>query len=133
MWPQRNSPLTILPGDPDDIQVTGLSAGKISCVHNASSPILSLSMPGAHSVHQILHHASRLPAGVVAPFASAMLQSNSIACVLQSPYCPTIGFCLTVDTPPEHLPRPQKNFALNLRHCAADLGLTLRTMILWLS
>lgn len=34
--------------------------------------------PGAHSVHQFLHHASRLPEGVKAPFQSAILQSNSI-------------------------------------------------------
>ncbi|GLB41542.1 putative carboxylesterase family protein [Lyophyllum shimeji] len=46
-------------GNPDDIQVTGLSAG-------------------AHSVHQLLHHASRLPEGQKAPFHSAVLQSNAI-------------------------------------------------------
>ncbi|KZT21067.1 alpha/beta-hydrolase [Neolentinus lepideus HHB14362 ss-1] len=46
-------------GDPDDITLTGLSAG-------------------AHSVHQLLHHASRLPPAQVAPFHSAILQSNSI-------------------------------------------------------
>ncbi|KAF9497822.1 carboxylesterase [Pleurotus eryngii] len=46
-------------GDPNDIQITGLSAG-------------------AHSVHQILHHASRLPPGHNAPFNSAVLQSNAI-------------------------------------------------------
>jgi hypothetical protein len=33
---------------------------------------------GAHSVHQLLHHASRLPPGVKAPFTSAVLQSNAI-------------------------------------------------------
>jgi len=47
-------------GNPDDIQVTGLSAG-------------------AHSVHQLLHFASRLPTGTKAPFRSAVLQSNAIA------------------------------------------------------
>ena len=34
---------------------------------------------GAHSVHQLLHFASRLPAGATAPFRSAVLQSNAIA------------------------------------------------------
>jgi hypothetical protein len=34
---------------------------------------------GAHSVHQLLHFASRLPAGAKAPFRSAVLQSNAIA------------------------------------------------------
>lgn len=47
-------------GDPDDIELNGLSAG-------------------AHSVHQLLHHASRLPQGIRAPFTSAALQSNAIA------------------------------------------------------
>ncbi|KAI0068602.1 carboxylesterase [Artomyces pyxidatus] len=47
-------------GNPEDIQLTGLSAG-------------------AHSVHQLLHYASRLPPGAVAPFRSAILQSNGIA------------------------------------------------------
>lgn len=49
-------------GDPTNIQLTGLSAG-------------------AHSVHQILHHVSRLPEGETSPFQSAMLQSNAILCV----------------------------------------------------
>ncbi|KAF8888117.1 carboxylesterase [Infundibulicybe gibba] len=46
-------------GNPNDIQVTGLSAG-------------------AHALHQILHYASRLPQGERAPFHSAILQSNGI-------------------------------------------------------
>ncbi|KAF8159277.1 carboxylesterase [Crassisporium funariophilum] len=46
-------------GNPNDIQLTGLSAG-------------------AHSVHQILHHASQLPEGKQAPFHSAVMQSNAI-------------------------------------------------------
>ncbi|EGN97031.1 hypothetical protein SERLA73DRAFT_93724 [Serpula lacrymans var. lacrymans S7.3] len=46
-------------GDPENVQVSGLSAG-------------------AHSVHQILHHASRLPPGQNAPFRSAQLQSNAL-------------------------------------------------------
>ncbi|KAH9836085.1 carboxylesterase [Rhodofomes roseus] len=53
-------------GDPTNIQVTGLSAG-------------------AHSVHQILHHASRLPDGEQAPFQSAMLQSNAILTIPKTP------------------------------------------------
>ncbi|EIW75118.1 carboxylesterase [Coniophora puteana RWD-64-598 SS2] len=44
-------------GDVDDIRLSGLSAG-------------------AHSVHQILHHVSHLPAGQVAPFHSVQMQSN---------------------------------------------------------
>ncbi|KAF8585883.1 carboxylesterase [Ramaria rubella] len=47
-------------GNPDDIQLTGLSAG-------------------AHSVHQLLHHVTRLPSGVKSPFQRACLQSNAIA------------------------------------------------------
>ncbi|KJA19623.1 hypothetical protein HYPSUDRAFT_44186 [Hypholoma sublateritium FD-334 SS-4] len=46
-------------GNSNDIQVTGLSAG-------------------AHSVHQLLHHASTLPSGATAPFQSAVIQSNAI-------------------------------------------------------
>ncbi|KAF9485573.1 carboxylesterase [Pholiota conissans] len=46
-------------GNPNDIELTGLSAG-------------------AHSVHQLLHHASLLPPGKLAPFQSAAMQSNAI-------------------------------------------------------
>ncbi|KAJ6561188.1 Alpha/Beta hydrolase protein [Mycena vulgaris] len=53
-------------GDPDNIQVAGLSAG-------------------AHSVHQLLHYASHLPKGVQAPFHSAFLQSNAIVCAARTP------------------------------------------------
>ncbi|KAL1676535.1 Alpha/Beta hydrolase protein [Schizophyllum commune] len=53
-------------GDPSDIRITGLSAG-------------------AHSVHQILHHVSHLPEGVMAPFQSAVLQSNAIMTVPKTP------------------------------------------------
>ncbi|KAH9060929.1 carboxylesterase [Lactarius vividus] len=53
-------------GDPENIQITGLSAG-------------------AHSVHQLLHHASRLSLGVKAPFTSAVLQSNAIATSPKTP------------------------------------------------
>ncbi|KAI0760613.1 carboxylesterase [Fomes fomentarius] len=53
-------------GNPDDIQLSGLSAG-------------------AHSVHQLLHHASRLPEGVKAPFDSAILQSNAMVTTPKTP------------------------------------------------
>ncbi|KAI0353921.1 carboxylesterase [Trametes cingulata] len=53
-------------GDPDNVQVTGLSAG-------------------AHSVHQLLHHASRLPDGEKAPFRTAVLQSNAIITTPKTP------------------------------------------------
>ncbi|KAI0667255.1 carboxylesterase [Trametes maxima] len=53
-------------GDPDNVQITGLSAG-------------------AHSVHQLLHHASRLPDGEKAPFRSAILQSNAIVTTPKTP------------------------------------------------
>ncbi|KAF5379507.1 hypothetical protein D9615_006529 [Tricholomella constricta] len=56
-WVKAN--IAAFGGNPDDIQLTGLSAG-------------------AHSVHQLLHHASRLPEGQKAPFHSAILQSNAI-------------------------------------------------------
>ncbi|TFK34010.1 carboxylesterase [Crucibulum laeve] len=46
-------------GNPNDIQLSGLSAG-------------------AHALHQILHYASHLPDGEDAPFHSAVLQSNAI-------------------------------------------------------
>lgn len=46
-------------GNPEDIQVHGLSAG-------------------AHSVHQLLHHVSRLPESQDSPFRSAVLQSNAM-------------------------------------------------------
>ncbi|TRM60952.1 Alpha/Beta hydrolase protein [Schizophyllum amplum] len=53
-------------GDPSDIRITGLSAG-------------------GHSVHQILHHVSHLPDGVLAPFQSAVLQSNAIMTIPKTP------------------------------------------------
>ncbi|KAJ3545625.1 hypothetical protein NMY22_g2360 [Coprinellus aureogranulatus] len=53
-------------GDPKNIQITGLSAG-------------------AHSVHQILHHAANLPECIPAPFTSAVLQSNAILMDPKSP------------------------------------------------
>ncbi|PPQ74026.1 hypothetical protein CVT24_012622 [Panaeolus cyanescens] len=46
-------------GDPNNIELSGLSAG-------------------AHSVHQLLHHASRLPEGYKAPFQTVILESNAI-------------------------------------------------------
>ncbi|KAI0053722.1 carboxylesterase [Auriscalpium vulgare] len=63
-WVKAN--IEVFGGDPDDIQVTGLSAG-------------------AHSVHQLLHHASKLPSGTNAPFQSAVLQSNAIVASPKTP------------------------------------------------
>ncbi|KAI0765875.1 carboxylesterase [Trametes elegans] len=57
LWIRDN--INAFGGDPDNVQITGLSAG-------------------AHSVHQLLHHASRLPDGEKAPFRTAVLQSNAI-------------------------------------------------------
>ncbi|KAK0195962.1 carboxylesterase [Armillaria mellea] len=53
-------------GNPNDIQLSGLSAG-------------------AHSVHQILHYASHLPKGVNTPFHSAIIQSNAIIATPKTP------------------------------------------------
>ncbi|OSX61281.1 hypothetical protein POSPLADRAFT_1146954 [Postia placenta MAD-698-R-SB12] len=81
-------------GDPSNIQITGLSAG-------------------AHSVHQLLHHASHLPEGESAPFQSAVLQSNAI---------------LTVPKTPREL-RPQFQalcHALGLESSSPDILTTLR-------
>ncbi|KIJ50395.1 hypothetical protein M422DRAFT_74458 [Sphaerobolus stellatus SS14] len=47
-------------GNPNDIRLSGLSAG-------------------AHSVHQLLHHVTRLPPGINSPFQRACLQSNAVA------------------------------------------------------
>ncbi|KAI9513297.1 carboxylesterase [Russula earlei] len=65
-------------GDPGNIQLTGLSAGKCYDLYGVHLSV-TWEIVGAHSVHQLLHHASRLPPGVKAPFTSAMLQSNAIA------------------------------------------------------
>ncbi|CAL1698757.1 unnamed protein product [Somion occarium] len=64
LWVRDN--IAAFGGDPDDIQISGLSAG-------------------AHSVHQLLQHASHLPEGVSAPFQSAILQSNSIVIAPKTP------------------------------------------------
>ncbi|KAL5521522.1 hypothetical protein ACEPAF_2270 [Sanghuangporus sanghuang] len=63
-WIKAN--ISAFGGNPDNIQLTGLSAG-------------------AHSVHQILHHASRLPEGQKAPFRSARLESNAIVLAPKTP------------------------------------------------
>jgi hypothetical protein len=46
---------------------------------NAHYPCL-----GAHSCHQLLHHACRLPKGVKAPFSGVIMQSNAIVYVFSS-------------------------------------------------
>ncbi|KAF8075239.1 Alpha/Beta hydrolase protein [Lyophyllum atratum] len=82
-WVRAN--IAAFGGNSDDIQVTGLSAG-------------------AHSVHQLLHHASRLPEGQMAPFHSAVLQSNAILTNPQTPeeYRPQfIALCRALDLDPE--------------------------------
>ncbi|KAI1785950.1 carboxylesterase [Ganoderma leucocontextum] len=63
-WVREN--IKAFGGNPEDIQISGLSAG-------------------AHSVHQLLHHASRLPDGVKAPFDSAIMQSNAIVTTPKTP------------------------------------------------
>ncbi|KAI5119079.1 hypothetical protein M0805_005497 [Coniferiporia weirii] len=63
-WVKAN--ISSFGGDPDNISLTGLSAG-------------------AHSVHQILHHASRLSEGQKAPFRNAFLQSNAIVLAPKTP------------------------------------------------
>ncbi|KAF8528531.1 carboxylesterase [Hysterangium stoloniferum] len=57
-WVRDN--ITSFGGNPNDIRISGLSAG-------------------AHSVHQLLHHVARLPAGVNSPFQRVCMQSNAIA------------------------------------------------------
>ncbi|KAK0459277.1 carboxylesterase [Desarmillaria tabescens] len=64
LWVKDN--IEAFGGNPNDIQISGLSAG-------------------AHSVHQILHYASHLPKGVNAPFHSAILQSNAIIATPKTP------------------------------------------------
>ncbi|KAI6149684.1 Alpha/Beta hydrolase protein [Pisolithus tinctorius] len=59
-WIREN--ITGFGGDSENIRLTGLSAG-------------------AHSVHQILHHISRLPDGEMSPIHTAVLQSNAILTV----------------------------------------------------
>ncbi|THH16881.1 hypothetical protein EUX98_g9230 [Antrodiella citrinella] len=64
LWVHAN--IKAFGGSPDNIQVTGLSAG-------------------AHSLHQILHYVSRLPEGESSPFRSAVLQSNAIIIAPKTP------------------------------------------------
>ncbi|KAJ4476408.1 Alpha/Beta hydrolase protein [Lentinula edodes] len=63
-WVKKN--ISVFGGNPQDITVVGLSAG-------------------AHSVHQILHHVSRLPEAADSPFQSAILMSNAIVMVPKTP------------------------------------------------
>ncbi|KAJ4481216.1 Alpha/Beta hydrolase protein [Lentinula aciculospora] len=63
-WVKKN--INSFGGDPENITLLGLSAG-------------------AHSVHQILHHVSRLPETVQSPFQSAILMSNAIVMVPKPP------------------------------------------------
>ncbi|KAJ7065320.1 Alpha/Beta hydrolase protein [Mycena amicta] len=64
LWIKEN--ISSFGGDPQKIEVNGLSAG-------------------AHAIHQLLHFASHLPDGVSAPFTSAVLQSNAIVCAPRTP------------------------------------------------
>jgi len=86
-------------GDPDNVQIMGLSAG-------------------AHSVHQILHHASRLPKGLKAPFRSAVLMSNALVSV-PTIFCSYILFTLSLDLSL----KPAVNCALSSRHFVGPLNL----------
>ncbi|EJD48329.1 carboxylesterase [Auricularia subglabra TFB-10046 SS5] len=63
-WVREN--IASFSGDPSNVQVLGLSAG-------------------AHSCHQLLHYASRLPDNATAPFQSAVLMSNAILLNPKSP------------------------------------------------
>ncbi|KAJ3849991.1 Alpha/Beta hydrolase protein [Lentinula lateritia] len=63
-WVKKN--INVFGGNPQDVTVVGLSAG-------------------AHSVHQILHHVSRLPETAESPFQSAILMSNAIVLVPKTP------------------------------------------------
>lgn len=74
-------------GNPENITLTGVSAGE---PHFLSDLVLLIQKGvhklddesiGAHSVHQILHHASHLPQGERAPFVRAQLQSNAMVFV----------------------------------------------------
>lgn len=83
-WVRDN--ISAFGGNPDDVRVSGLSAG-------------------AHSVHQLLHHVARLPPGVNSPFQRACLQSNAIVSNPKTPQELRTQYrdllqCLGID--PEH-------------------------------
>ncbi|KIK65101.1 hypothetical protein GYMLUDRAFT_39488 [Collybiopsis luxurians FD-317 M1] len=63
-WVKKN--INDFGGNPQDITILGLSAG-------------------AHSVHQLLHHVSRLPDTTESPFRSAILMSNAIVMAPKTP------------------------------------------------
>ncbi|KZV99974.1 alpha/beta-hydrolase [Exidia glandulosa HHB12029] len=63
-WVKAN--ISAFSGNPEDVQIVGLSAG-------------------AHSCHQLLHYASRLPEATLAPFQSALLMSNAILLDAKTP------------------------------------------------
>jgi len=64
LWIKQN--IASFGGDPDNIILTGLSAG-------------------AHSVHQILLHVSHLSGGEMSPFSGVIMQSNAIVNDPKSP------------------------------------------------
>lgn len=98
LWIREN--ISAFGGDPNDVQVTGLSAGaprfplQFGYFTNAQSPLT-----GAHVVHQLLHYAAQLPEDQTAPFTSAMLQSNAILSVLPPVLTPSFLTSSSEPTP----------------------------------
>jgi hypothetical protein len=102
----------IATGDPDNVELQGLSAGENSERHlcfssNATGDI------GSHSVHQQLHRVSCLPEGQYAPFQSAILQSNAIL-YDYSRFSVVSSLNRTLGRILKHL----RNCGLNFAHCA---------------